>query len=91
VACTDLFYDTPPEEERRWIAAGAMAVEMESATLFALARRRGLRAAALLAVSDLIVPTRRRIAPQDLREAELRLGEVALSALQIAAAPPQPA
>ncbi len=54
VASADLFYDTPPEDARRMLDAGAWAVEMETATLFALARRRGLAAAAVLLVSDVV-------------------------------------
>ena len=50
--------------------AGAAAVEMEAATLFALAARRGCAPAALLIVSDLLFPTRRRIGADELREAE---------------------
>src|SRR2546421_1908034 len=56
VASTDLFYDGP--DHRGWAERGAMAVEMETATLFALARRRGLEAASLLLVSDLLTPDR---------------------------------
>jgi uridine phosphorylase len=54
---------------------------MEAATLFALADRRGLRAGAVLIVSDVLLPTRRRIEPERLREAERHLGEVAARAL----------
>ena len=82
VVSTDLFYDTPAGTEQRWIQAGAVAVEMEAATLFALASRRGLRAAALLIVTDVLLPQRRRIEPELLREAELRLGELAAAALR---------
>jgi DeoD family purine-nucleoside phosphorylase len=86
VVSTDLFYDTAPGTEERWAAEGVAAVEMEAATLFALARRHGVRAAALLAVSDLIVPERRRISEDALREAEHRLGEAAIAALAALAA-----
>jgi DeoD family purine-nucleoside phosphorylase len=65
VVSTDLFYDGPAGEEREWIEAGAVAVEMETATLFALARRRHLRAACLLLVSDLLIPSQ----PDDSRSA----------------------
>jgi len=81
VASTDLFYDGPPGDQERWLAAGALAVEMETATLFALARRRSLRAAALLLVSDLLLPDRVRISEEALREGERRLGVVALAGL----------
>ncbi|MBV9425695.1 MAG: hypothetical protein JOZ98_22505 [Solirubrobacterales bacterium] len=81
VASTDLFYDAPPDQEKRWIAAGALAVEMEAATLFAVAAKRGLEAAALLIVSDLLHPSPARIDEDLLHEAEHRLGETALRAL----------
>ncbi len=80
VVSTDLFYDER-EHEREWAAAGALAVEMETATLYALADRRGVSAAALLIVTDLLAPARRRIATEDLHQAETRLGAVATLAL----------
>ena len=81
VASTDLFYDGPQDEQDRWQAAGALAVEMETATLFALAPRRNLRAASLLLISDLLTGDRVRISHDALKPAEQRLGEVALEAL----------
>jgi DeoD family purine-nucleoside phosphorylase len=81
VASTDLFYDDRRDPERQWLAAGAIAVEMEAATLFALAALRRLEAAALLIVTDQILPARIRISPQALQEAEHRSGEVAVRAL----------
>jgi len=79
VVSTDLFYDGGDEED--WMAQGAVAVEMETATVFALARRRRLQAASLLLISDLLIPSRTRISHEALREGEHRLGETALSAL----------
>ena len=73
-----------------WSAAGALAVEMEAATLFALAAARGVQAAALLVVSDLILPTRVRIGQDELRGAERRMGEAALRALLAEGAAVQP-
>jgi DeoD family purine-nucleoside phosphorylase len=87
VVSTDLFYDGPDDEQRVWIAAGASAVEMETATLFALARRRGLKAGALLLVSDLLMEERRRIPVDQLPEAEHRLGEAAVRALSAVSEP----
>jgi DeoD family purine-nucleoside phosphorylase len=87
VVSTDLFYDGPDDQEHEWLAAGAVAVEMETATLFALAARRGLQAGAVLIVSDLLVSGRTRIDPDRLRAAEHRLGEVALGALSTETAP----
>jgi purine-nucleoside phosphorylase len=63
------------------VAAGAVAVEMEASALFALALRRGFSAAALLIVSDLLIPERRRIGSERLRAAEQELGALAVQAL----------
>jgi DeoD family purine-nucleoside phosphorylase len=81
VASTDLFYDSPAEHRERSLSAGALAVDMETATLYALAQRRGLRAASLLLVSDVLVPERARIADEALPNHERRLGDVALRGL----------
>jgi DeoD family purine-nucleoside phosphorylase len=81
VASTDLFYGGTSAVQRRWLDAGAIAVEMEAATLFALAARLGLEAGAVLVVSDLVEPERIRIEPEALLQAEHTMGEVALRAL----------
>jgi uridine phosphorylase len=78
---TDLFYDEREGTEAGWLAAGASVVEMEAATLFALARRRGVQAGALLLVSDLLIPARRRLDLEALRAGEHRLGELGIRAL----------
>jgi DeoD family purine-nucleoside phosphorylase len=89
IATSDLFYDGRGLE-REWAAAGALAVEMEAATLFALASARHVQAAALLVVSDLVLPERVRIEQDDLRAAERRMGEAALRALIAGDAGAQP-
>jgi DeoD family purine-nucleoside phosphorylase len=81
VVSTDLFYNDPREPGAGWIGAGALCVEMESATLFALAARRGFEAGALLVVTDLLSPERIRIGTEELRAAEHRLGDAALLGL----------
>jgi uridine phosphorylase len=80
VVSSDLFYHRP-DDERRWIAEGAVAVDMETATLLALAALHQLEAASLLLVTDVLDGGRARIEPDALRAGELRLGEVALTAL----------
>jgi DeoD family purine-nucleoside phosphorylase len=80
VVSTDLFYD-PREQEPAWSAAGARAVEMETATLFAVAAHRGVAAAAVLLVTDVLVTGRTRIREEALREGERRLGAFAARAL----------
>jgi uridine phosphorylase len=83
VVSTDLFYDAAPGTEQRWIAEGALAVEMEAATLFALSARRGFEAGAALIVSDLLHGGRHRIGTEVLRAAEHAIGELALRALPV--------
>jgi purine-nucleoside phosphorylase len=78
---TDLFYDGRQGEERDWLEQGARAVEMEAATLFALAARRDFAAGAVLIVSDVLIPQRTRIDADALTRAEVRLGAVATEAL----------
>jgi DeoD family purine-nucleoside phosphorylase len=87
VVSTDLFYDDRGLE-RRWAANDALAVEMECATLFALAASRGVSAGAVLVISDALAflpgspePRRRRIEPEALYQAELRVGKLAADAL----------
>jgi DeoD family purine-nucleoside phosphorylase len=82
VASTDLFYGEASDARRRWLDAGALAVEMESATLFVLAVRLRVEAGSLLIVSDVLEPQRTRIAQGELREAEGRMGEAAARALE---------
>ena len=81
VASTDLFYDPDPARPEAWRAAGAIAVEMEAATVFAVAARRGVRAACLLAVTDTLPGAGERIGAEHLEAASLRLGREALAAL----------
>jgi uridine phosphorylase len=88
VVSTDLVYDVPAAEPRRWRDAGAAAVDMETATLFSLAARHDLTAASIMTVAETLAPTRVRIDPDRLREAELRMGALAAAALSSAPAAP---
>ena len=83
VVSTDLFYDPDEGRAAAWAAAGALAVDMEAAAVLAAATRRGLRAACLLAVSDLLHSPagRERIGEEELAAAEERLGDVAARTL----------
>lgn len=78
VVSTDLFYDPRDPGSS---ADGALAVEMEAATVLRVAELRGARAACLLAVSDLVEGERRRIDDEELARAGERLGRVAVRAL----------
>ena len=82
VVSADLFYDPDPGRADRWRSAGAIAVEMEAATLFAVAARHGAAAACVLAVSDLVGGGERvRIEPEALERAEQPLGRAGAAAL----------
>jgi uridine phosphorylase len=77
---SDLFYDPDPRRAAGWVSEGAVAVEMEAATLFALGALRGVATAAVCLVSDLVA-SRTRISVEELEAAEARLGEVGAAAL----------
>jgi uridine phosphorylase len=83
VASTDFFYEPDPAPREGWIAAGAKAVEMEAATLFALGERLGMATACLLIVSD-VFPSgeRRRIGEEEMAAAVERMGSLAAEALR---------
>lgn len=52
VVSTDLFYDPAGPRAPGWTARGLLAVEMEAATIFALAARAGICAGCVLGVSN---------------------------------------
>jgi DeoD family purine-nucleoside phosphorylase len=84
VVSSDLFYDPDPSRAAGWVRAGALAVEMEAATVLRVAERAGAAAACVLAVSD--VPAgegRRRIGPEALEAAEAALGRTGARALGV--------
>jgi DeoD family purine-nucleoside phosphorylase len=82
IVSTDVFYETREGIQERWVEEGALAVEMESAALFTVAARRdGVRAACLLAVTDKIAGERERMDQEQVEAVGVRLGEVALRAL----------
>jgi DeoD family purine-nucleoside phosphorylase len=54
VATSDTFYDPDPERHSRWASRGVLAVEMEAAVLFTIAALRGVEAACILTVADLV-------------------------------------
>jgi uridine phosphorylase len=75
-ASVDVFYGEPD-------TTGADVVEMESATVFQVARLRGARAACVLGVSDVLVNgDRTRMGQDDLEALGVRLGEAAYAALE---------
>jgi uridine phosphorylase len=85
VATCDLFYERDGARVAEWAAAGALAIEMEAATILRVAELRGVRAACLLAVTDVFDDgERRRIDADGLALAGERLGAVAAKALAAA-------
>ncbi len=79
VVSTDLFYDAGDHIDG-WMHAGALAVEMEAATIFTVAARHGVQAGCALLVAN-IVDTGIYIEPDALHAAELALGRLAIAAL----------
>ncbi len=79
VVSVDLFYDASRPDR----ASGALAIEMESATLFAVGARAHVPVACVLAVSDTFDPdgTRTRIDDDRLLAAAESMGAVAVAAL----------
>jgi purine-nucleoside phosphorylase len=85
VVSTDLFYEHDRAREQAWRTAGAVAVEMEAATLFAVGARAGIPVACVLAVSDLIGEhpgdKREHIDDEALLTSAEEMGHAAVSAL----------
>jgi DeoD family purine-nucleoside phosphorylase len=81
VVTTDVFYESRDGVQERWAAEGAVAVEMETAAVFAVAQRREARAACLLGVTDLIAGARERLDQEAVEQLGVELGEAALRAL----------
>jgi uridine phosphorylase len=89
IVTTDLFYDGDPDRggpprarADAWRRRGAVAVDMEAASLFALGDRLGVAIGCVLAVSDTFEDgARARIDDDALAEAAERMGALAAGAL----------
>jgi purine-nucleoside phosphorylase len=85
IVSTDLFYEHDSARERGWRAAGAVAVEMEAATLFAVGARAGVPVACVLTVSNVLgedpADQQEHIDDEALLAAAEAMGRLALSAL----------
>jgi uridine phosphorylase len=82
VVSSDLFYDPRADAAAAWAARGAVAVEMEAATIFQVAALRGVRAACVLGVTD--APAEdgaRRASQEEIETIGLRVGEAGYLAL----------
>jgi len=83
IVSTDLFYDPDPERNARWNNAGAVAVEMEAASLFAVGAHAAVPVACLLTVSNTLGPEDRQelIDDEALLKAAQAMGALATAAL----------
>ena len=85
IVSADLFYDPDPARLAHWAAGGAAAVEMETAAVLATTARHGLPAACVLMVTDRLADGgRSRMEHEEIEGRAVRLGEVALAALDSA-------
>ena len=83
VASSDLFYDPRADATASWVERGAVAVEMEAATILQVAARRGVAAACVLGVSDVRALERRPPhEPDELTELGVRIGEAGYAAVR---------
>jgi uridine phosphorylase len=90
IVSTDLFYDGQPDEGAptraradAWRRRGAVAVEMEAATVFTLGRRLGVATACVLTVSHRFEEgERHRIGDEELADAAKLMGSLAAAALE---------
>jgi len=83
VATSDLFYDPREDAAATWAERGAVAVEMEAATIFQVAARRGVAAGCVLGVSDVATPDgASRMADDELADLGVRLGEAGYAAVR---------
>ena len=79
---TDLFYDPRGDALVEWVADGADVVEMEAATLLAVADRRGVAAAVVLGVTDLLAAGGRERMPRaEVEPLGIALGEAGWAAV----------
>ncbi len=81
IVSSDLFYDPEEDPQGLWSSLGVLAVEMEAAAIFTLAAMRGVRAGALLTVSDTIGTEVVRISDEELRAAVDNMTKLALDTL----------
>jgi purine-nucleoside phosphorylase len=83
VASSDLFYDPREEVAGSLTARGAVAVEMEAATILQVAARHGVAAACVLGVTDVKSSNgARRISQDERAELGVRIGETGYAAVR---------
>lgn len=79
VLTSDTFYSDDPEAMTAWHKMGVLAVEMETAGLYAVAARTGKQALAILTISDLVF-THEATTPEERQESFTEMMEIALDA-----------
>ena len=77
ILSSDIFYNDDPDALRKWAKMGILAVEMESAGLFANAAAAGVDALGIFTVSDIIFAGK-HTTPQERETAFTAMVEVAL-------------
>lgn len=84
IVSTDAVYRQTSAKEQRWREQGAVAVDMETSAVFSVAKYLGLRAVALLTVSDLhpLRPDAPKWAWRMTRELRYQLAELGISLAQ---------
>jgi len=75
----DVFYDEDPDAWKLWASFGTLAVEMEAAELYTLAAKFGVRALAVLTVSDSMV-TKQLTSAEERQKSFTNMVEIALEA-----------
>ncbi|MGA9876719.1 MAG: hypothetical protein WBQ21_13020 [Solirubrobacteraceae bacterium] len=83
IVSTDLFYESDERRNHQWVGAGAIAVEMEASSLFAVGAGAGIQMGCLLAVTDTFdgAGARTRIDDDTLVGAVEAMGRAAVAAL----------
>lgn len=87
IVTTDLFFEPrAPHRKADWAAEGAIALEMEAAALFAVAKRRQVSVACMLTVSDVVSEDgiHTRIDDETLLARSKQMGAATAAALQSA-------
>ncbi|MGS2764484.1 purine-nucleoside phosphorylase [Sinomicrobium sp. M5D2P9] len=80
ILTSDIFYDKDPEYYKKWAEYGVLCVEMEAAALYSVAARFGVKALAILTVTDHVVTGE----SMDVAARETSLKEMVTLALELA-------
>jgi uridine phosphorylase len=85
IVSTDLFYESEDQHQHEWSTAGAIAVEMEASSLFAVGAAAGIQVGCLLIVTDTFddAGARTRIDEHALTAAVETMGHAASAALAV--------